>query len=144
MKRTGAVILVGVLLLGLLLALIRPADSSPGTGKSGAQKKDGISFALGAAGARRVEVVTPRQGPIAATIEANAGDAVAAEDSGEPPTRIVRSRRLRVSPMSAEDAVLELEGTKGQLLVFRDAASSRINVLHQREDGSYDLLDLEP
>jgi putative sigma-54 modulation protein len=86
----------------------------------------------------------PRDPDVAATIEANAGDGAAEEDSAEPPTRVVRGRRLRVSPMSAEDAVLELEGTKGHLLVFRDATSSRINVLHKREDGSYDLLDLEP
>jgi HlyD family secretion protein len=69
-KRTGVVILVSVFVLALLLALIRPAGSSPDAGKSGAKNQGGISFALGAAGPRRVEVLTPRRGPIASRIEA--------------------------------------------------------------------------
>ena len=40
-------------------------------------------------------------------------------------TRIVRSSRYRVKPMSPEDAVLELEATQQDMLVFRESRSYR-------------------
>lgn len=86
----------------------------------------------------------PRDPQIAATIEANAGDAasVAPQPDDEPP-RIVRSQRYRIKPMSAEDAVLELEATAEDLLVFREAETSRINVVYRQKDGSFGLIDPE-
>ena len=57
------------------------------------------------------------------------------------PRTIVRAYRLR--PMSAEDAVLELESSKEDLLVFRDAQSERIHVLYRQKDGNYGLIDPE-
>ncbi len=85
----------------------------------------------------------PRDPRIAATIEANAGDAAAAGSLPVDGPRIVRSQRYRIKPMSAEDAVLELEATAEDLLVFREAETSRINVVYRQKDGSFGLIDPE-
>lgn len=57
--------------------------------------------------------------------------------------RILRSTRYRLKPLSAEDAVLELEATGEDLLVYRDAETYRVNVVHRRSDGNYALVDPE-
>ena len=44
-------------------------------------------------------------------------------------------------PMSAEDAVMELEASEDELLVFREARTERINVLFRQKDGNYGLID---
>ncbi len=82
--------------------------------------------------------------------EAGAGSAspAAASDAAEPASatarpRIVRSQRYRIKPMSAEDAVLELEATAEDLIVFREAETSRINVVYRLDDGSFALIDPE-
>ena len=63
------------------------------------------------------------------------GDSVA---SGQP--RIVRSGQIPVKPMSIEEAALELESSKHEFVVFRNASSSRVNVLYRRHDGNYGLI----
>ncbi len=57
--------------------------------------------------------------------------------------RIVRTPRYRVKPLSAEDAVLELESSGEELLVFRDADTDRVNVIYRLDDGNFALVDPE-
>jgi putative sigma-54 modulation protein len=90
----------------------------------------------------------PRDPDVAAAIEANVAGATGEEsvptgDSPNPVPRIVNSRRYRLKPMSAEDAVMELEATAEDLLVFREAATSRINVVYRQKDGNFGLIDPE-
>ena len=59
------------------------------------------------------------------------------------PPRIVDSRRYRPRPMSAEDAVMELDASGEELLVFREAQSERIQVLYRQRDGNFALIDPE-
>ena len=61
----------------------------------------------------------------------------------EAPARVVRTERYRLKPMSPEDAVLELEGTKEEILVFRDSDSFRVNVVYRLKDGHFGLIDPE-
>jgi putative sigma-54 modulation protein len=61
----------------------------------------------------------------------------------ELPARILESRRYRLKPLSAEDAVMELEATGEELLVYRDARTYRVNVVHRRKDGNFGLVDPE-
>ena len=58
-------------------------------------------------------------------------------------TRIIRSERYRLKPLSPEDAVMELEASQGEILVFRDAATDRVNVLYRRADGHFGLVEPE-
>jgi putative sigma-54 modulation protein len=54
--------------------------------------------------------------------------------------RIIRSTRLRIKPMTVEDAAFELEDSKNEFIVFRNASSDRINVLYRRKDSHYGLI----
>lgn len=83
----------------------------------------------------------PRDPESAATIEANA--TVVDEDASPPsppPPRIELSNSYRVKPLSTEDALLELEGNDDDLLVFRDAESGRVCVIHRKKDGNFGLV----
>jgi hypothetical protein len=50
-----------------------------------------------------------------------------------------RSRSLKEMPVS--EAVLELDFTGAPVLVFRHAASGRVNILYRRADGNIGWLD---
>lgn len=69
--------------------------------------------------------------------------AVASAASTEPAARLVRSAHFSRKPMSAEDAVLQLESTGNEILVFRDARTDRVNVVFRRDDGNFGLVDPE-
>lgn len=60
-------------------------------------------------------------------------------DRGEKP-RVIRSSRLHIKPMSVEEAALQLDGSKNEFIVFRNATSTKINVLYKRKDDNYGLI----
>ena len=64
-------------------------------------------------------------------------DAVPLE--GEP--RIVKSKQFAVKPMSAEEAVLQLELVGHDFFVFQNADSGDVNVVYRRRDGAYGLIE---
>jgi putative sigma-54 modulation protein len=55
--------------------------------------------------------------------------------------RVVRTRRAAVKPMTLDEAALEMEGRADGVLVFRDAATERVNVLFRRKDGNLGLIE---
>jgi putative sigma-54 modulation protein len=57
--------------------------------------------------------------------------------------RILPSDRYRLKPLSAEDAAMELDSAGGDLLVFRDDQTYRVNVVYRRKDGDFGLVDPE-
>ncbi len=60
------------------------------------------------------------------------------EDSGP---RVVQSHRFVIKPLSVEDAVVEIDASDAEFLVFRNAVNERVNVLYRRPDGNYGLID---
>jgi putative sigma-54 modulation protein len=58
-------------------------------------------------------------------------------------TPLLRSERYRLKPLSAEDAAMELDATGGDLLVYRDARTYRVNVVYRRRDGNFAHVDPE-
>jgi putative sigma-54 modulation protein len=64
----------------------------------------------------------------------------AAEESAP---RIIRTRRFVAKPMTVEEAVLEVGNSKHGFLVFRDAATEKVNVLYRRPDGNLGLIEPE-
>jgi len=57
--------------------------------------------------------------------------------------RVIRTRRFAVKPMTVEEAALEMGATTDGVLVFRDAATERVNVLYRRKDGNLGLIEAE-
>jgi putative sigma-54 modulation protein len=54
--------------------------------------------------------------------------------------RIVKTTRIPIKPMSAEEAAIELEDSLHGFIVFRDAGSERVSVLYKRKDGNFGLI----
>jgi putative sigma-54 modulation protein len=63
---------------------------------------------------------------------------VMAEDE-EP--QIVKTKQFALHPMSAEEAVLQLELVGHDFFVFRSADSGDVNVVYRRQDGGYGLIE---
>jgi putative sigma-54 modulation protein len=85
----------------------------------------------------------PRSPEIAAAIEATAAEEIDEAAGGPSPVspRIVRSASYRLKPLSPEDALLELESSGEELLVFRDAETSRVNVIYRLRNGDFGLVE---
>ena len=64
-----------------------------------------------------------------------------AVDTVAPPVRVIRVRRTTAKPMQLEDALLRVDTAPGAVLVFRDAALDRVQVLVRRADGHIGLVD---
>lgn len=64
-----------------------------------------------------------------------------ADAEGRP--QIVERSSIPIKPMTIEDAVLQLEKSTDQFMVFRNATSDRINVLYRRSDNHLGLITPE-
>lgn len=73
-----------------------------------------------------------------------ATEAVEAQGT-EPPDepQIVRVKRFAMKPMTAVEAVLQMELLGHLFFVFRHAGTQEINVLYKRRDGDYGLIEPE-
>jgi putative sigma-54 modulation protein len=69
------------------------------------------------------------------------GILAAPAEAGGP--RVIRSRRFVVKPMTVDEAVLQVGSSEDGFLVFRDAATERVNVLYKRKDGNLGLIEPE-
>lgn len=63
------------------------------------------------------------------------------EDAGE--QKIVKTKRFSVKPMSAEEAVLQMELIGHDFYMFLNADTDEINVVYRRGDGDYGHIEPE-
>jgi putative sigma-54 modulation protein len=68
-----------------------------------------------------------------------AGGAPVASDESEP--QIVKTKQFPVKPMSAEEAVLQLDLVGHDFFVFVNADTGEVNVVYRRKDGGYGLIE---
>lgn len=54
---------------------------------------------------------------------------------------VVRTERYPVKPMFIDEAVLQLEMSTRQFLVFMNARNTRVNVLYRRKGGDFGLIE---
>jgi putative sigma-54 modulation protein len=85
-----------------------------------------------------------RDPEVMAAMEAGGASAAVPEaaEEAEPP-RVHRGPGRQVKPLSVEDAVLELETSGEDLLVFRDATSDRVSVVYRRTDGDFGVVETD-
>ncbi len=57
--------------------------------------------------------------------------------------RIIKQSHFPIKPMTIEEAALALQTSKNDFVVFRESASSRINVLYRRKDQNFGLITPE-
>ena len=55
--------------------------------------------------------------------------------------QIVKTKKFPDKPMTAEEAVLQLELIGHDFFVFRNADTGEINVVYRRKDGGYGLIE---
>ena len=71
------------------------------------------------------------------------GDEAAAEEGEDlSDSKVVESRKIVLTPMSIDDAVLEMETTKNRFVIYRDSLTENVNVIYRREDGRFALLEI--
>jgi putative sigma-54 modulation protein len=82
-----------------------------------------------------------RNSPSEFTIRHNIISFESQTENREP--RVIKTENQFVKPMTVEEAIVQLELIKAEFLVFTNAQSSRVNVLYQRRDGNYGLIETE-
>ncbi len=70
---------------------------------------------------------------------AEMGGTVVPEDDHE--RRVIRTEQVNAKPMDVEEAVMQLNVSNGEFLVFTNRLTNRINVLYRRKDGHYGLIE---
>ncbi|MDI6736222.1 MAG: ribosome-associated translation inhibitor RaiA [bacterium] len=53
----------------------------------------------------------------------------------------IKRKKLTNKPLELADAILQLEKTRSEFLVFIDAQTNKVNVLYQCNDGNYGLIE---
>ncbi len=61
------------------------------------------------------------------------------EDTGE--FEIVKTKRFTVKPMSAEEAVLQMNLLGHSFFVFKNVDTNEMNVVYKRKDGKYAIIE---
>ena len=54
---------------------------------------------------------------------------------------IVKTKQFNMKPMTAEEALLQLELIGHDFFVFVNAESDEVNVIYKRRDGNYGLIE---
>ncbi len=55
--------------------------------------------------------------------------------------KIAETRKIVLKPMSLDEAVMELEGTKSRFIIYRDSSSEKVSLVYRRDDGNYALIE---
>jgi len=82
-----------------------------------------------------------RRGP--ARHQKHMGDDTVAQQEPEIPEEnpIVKTKQFAVKPMTADEAVLQLELIGHDFFVFQNAETDGVNVIYRRRDGGYGLIE---
>ncbi|MBR0139003.1 MAG: ribosome-associated translation inhibitor RaiA [Firmicutes bacterium] len=56
---------------------------------------------------------------------------------------VVKTKHFRISPMSVEEAIMQMELLEHSFFVYRDGEKNNVCIVYKRNDGTYGLLDIE-
>src|SRR5882762_2141105 len=62
-------------------------------------------------------------------------------ETAEEEPEVIKTERYPVKPMYIDEAVLQIEMSTRQFVVFLNAKTEKINVLHRRKDGGFGLME---
>ncbi len=69
------------------------------------------------------------------------GLSVSREEAETSTPSVVETRRVILQPMSVDDAIMELEGSRSRFVLYRDSLTEKVMVLYRRDDGNYALIE---
>ena len=55
--------------------------------------------------------------------------------------RVIRTEQVHAKPMDIDEALMQLNVSGGEFIVFTNRHTNRINVLYRRKDGHYGLIE---
>ena len=61
----------------------------------------------------------------------------------EEETKIAKIKKFTLTPMTADEAILQMELLQHNFFVFLDAETGNVNVVYKRNDEDYGLLQTE-
>lgn len=61
--------------------------------------------------------------------------------AGDRETRVIRTEQVYAKPMDVDEAVMQLDLSNGEFMVFTNRHTNSINVLYRRKDGHYGLIE---
>ena len=64
-------------------------------------------------------------------------------ETGYEEPKIVRTKRFAIKPMPVEEAILQMNLIGHNFFVFRNSETDMVNVVYQRKDGNYGLIEPE-
>ncbi|HOJ42660.1 MAG TPA: ribosome-associated translation inhibitor RaiA [Syntrophorhabdaceae bacterium] len=59
----------------------------------------------------------------------------------EPVSKIVVAKTINAKPMDTEEAVMQLEASGDNFIIFRDSEKDNICVIYRRKDGNFGLIE---
>lgn len=65
------------------------------------------------------------------------------EEKNKDHAKIVKTKRFAMKPMSAEEAVLQMELIGHNFFVYKSDEEDEVNVVYKRKDGNYGLIEPE-
>ncbi|HHV80415.1 MAG TPA: ribosome-associated translation inhibitor RaiA [bacterium] len=74
--------------------------------------------------------------------EKNKEEEIQIEEEGALADRIIRQKRLSITPMSVEEALLQMELLGHDFFIFINAETSEVNVVYTRKEGGYGLIEI--
>jgi putative sigma-54 modulation protein len=69
------------------------------------------------------------------------GEIEAQDKFSESEPKIIKTERVDIKPMDINEAVMQLELSKRNFLVFTNSKSKDINVIYKRKDGDLGLIE---
>ena len=78
---------------------------------------------------------------LARNLRADAMDFFEEDGESEEPEFYIRRKSFPIKPMSAEEAILQMELLGHMFFVFRDAETDETCVVYKRKDGAYGLIE---
>jgi putative sigma-54 modulation protein len=63
-------------------------------------------------------------------------------DDGE--RRVLETEHVAIKPLTLDEAIDALDGNRNGIVIFRNHATERVNVIYRRHDGNLGLIEPEP
>ena len=58
-------------------------------------------------------------------------------------SKILKRKKIDAKPMDEEEAILQMNMLGHSFFVFKDSETSKVNVVYQRKDGNYGIIETE-
>ena len=53
----------------------------------------------------------------------------------------METRKVILKPMSIDEAIMEIEGSRSRFIIYRDSLSENVSLIYHRDDGNYTLIE---